>query len=161
MTTTTTATLIQPEVFAGNTFAWRVETDDVAIADVIARPGGEPALHVHEREDETYVVLDGELTFHRGGERLDAAAGDIVFLPRGVEHGFALRSPQARVLVICTPGSGGLAAAFHALSQPAATAVPPSGPPSAEEINAWEVTFGTVGVRFTGPPLPVLLAAGQ
>lgn len=155
----TTTTHIQPELFAGNTFTWRVETDDVAVADVIARPGGEPALHVHDREDETYVVLDGELTFQRGGERFGAGAGDVVFLPRGVEHGFALRSPQARLLVVCTPGSGGLAAAFHALSQPAATAVPPAGPPSAEQINAWEVTFAAVGVTFTGPPLPALLAS--
>lgn len=157
----TTTTHIQPELFAGNTFTWRVETDDVAVADVIAAPGGEPALHVHEREDETYVVLDGQLTFQRGDERFDAGAGDVVFLPRGVEHGFALRSPQARLLVVCTPGAGGLAAAFHALSQPAATAVPPAGPPSAEEINAWEVAFGAVGVTFTGPPLPVLLGAGR
>ena len=156
--TTTTGTA--PELFAGNTFTWRIETDDVAVADVIARPGGEPALHVHEREDETYVVLEGELTFQRGDERFDAAPGDVVFLPRGVEHGFALRSPLARVLVVCTPGSGGLAAAFHALSQPAATAPAPAGPPSAEEINAWEVTFGAVGVTFTGPPLPALLAVG-
>lgn len=157
----TTTTHTPPELFAGNTFTWRVETDDVAVAEVIARPGGEPALHVHEREDETYVVLDGALTFHRGGERVDAGAGDVVFLPRGVEHGFALRSPQARLLVVCTPGSGGLAAAFHALSQPAETVVPPAGPPSAEEVNAWEVAFGAVGVTFTGPPLPALLAAGR
>ncbi len=154
-------TPMQAELFAGNTFTWRVENDDVAVADVVARPGGEPALHVHEREDETYVVLAGELTFQRGDERLDAAAGDVVFLPRGVEHGFALRSPQARLLVVCTPGSGGLASAFHALSQPAGTDVPAAGPPSAEELNAWEVAFGAVGVTFTGPPLPVLLAAGR
>ena len=46
----TTAT---PELFAGNTFTWHVETEDAAIAEVVARRGGEPALHVHDREDET------------------------------------------------------------------------------------------------------------
>lgn len=157
----TTTIHTAPEIFAGNTFTWRVESDAVAVADVIARRGGEPALHVHDREDETYVVLDGELTFQRGGELLDAAAGDVVFLPRGVEHGFALRTPEARLLVVCTPGSGGLASAFHALSEPAATAVPAAGPPSPEEVNSWEVAFGAVGVTFTGPPLPMLLSGGR
>lgn len=154
MTTTNHA---GPELFAGNTFTWRVENDDVAIAEVIARPGGEPALHVHEREDETYVVLEGELIFQLGGERFDAAAGDIAFLPRGVEHGFALRSSSARLLVFCTPG--GLGAPFHALSEPAENAAPPAGPPSAEAVAAIEVAFGAYGVTFTGPPLPFLLAA--
>ncbi len=159
---TTTAThRARPELFAGNTFTWIVEADDVAVADVVARPGGEPALHVHEREDETYVVLDGALPFQRGGERLDAGPGAVGLLPPGVEHGFALRSPQARLLVVCTPGSGGLAGAFHALSRPAGDGVPQAGPPSPEEVNAWEVAFGAVGVTFTGPPLPVVLGAGR
>lgn len=148
---------ILTETFAGNTFTWHVETADLALAEVIARPGGEPALHVHTREDETYVILEGELTFHRGGERLEAGPGDVVVLPRGVEHGFALRSPEARLLVVCTPG--GLGAPFHALSVPGAAAAGPAGPPSAEEINAMEVAFGEYGVTFTGPPLPALLAA--
>lgn len=146
----------EPEVFAGNTFTWRLEADAVAVAEVLARQGGEPALHVHDREDETYVVLDGELTFQRGAERFEAGAGDVVFLPRGLEHGFALRTPTAHLLVVCTPG--GLGAPFHALSEPAATARPVTGPPTPEAINAIEVAFGAYGVTFTGPPLPVLLA---
>ncbi len=141
----------EPEIFAGNTFTWLVENDDVAIAEVVARRGGEPAMHIHDREDETYVVLSGELVLARGEERIEAAAGDVVFLPRGVEHGFALRSPEARLLVICTPG--GLGAPFHALSEPAATARPAAGPPSPEAINAMVVAFGAYGVEFTGPPL--------
>lgn len=151
-------TTTQPEAFAGNTFTWRADNEDVAIADVLARRGGEPALHVHDREDETYVVLDGALTFQRGEERFDAFTGDVVFLPRGVEHGFALRTPTARLLVVCTPG--GLRAPFAALSEPLADGVAPvPTPPTPEQINAMEVAFGAYGVRFTGPPLAVLLGA--
>lgn len=149
----------RPHGFAGNLFSWPVTTPDVAVADVIARPGGEPALHVHANEDETYVVLDGALTFQRGEERFDAQAGDVVFLPRGVVHGFALRTPTARLLVVCTPG--GLDAPFRALATPAEDGeLPPlpDGPPSPEQIAAFEATFGAYGVTFVGPPLPALLA---
>jgi quercetin dioxygenase-like cupin family protein len=143
-----------PEVFAGNLFTWHVTTPELALAEVAAQRGGEPALHVHAREDETYVVLDGELVFARGDERLEAAAGDVVFLPRGVEHGFALRSPTARLLVVCTPG--GLEVPFHALSEPAPDgALPPApaGPPPQEAIGAMAVAFGAYGITFTGPPI--------
>jgi mannose-6-phosphate isomerase-like protein (cupin superfamily) len=147
------------ELFAGNLFTWHVTTPDLSLAEVIAQPGGEPALHVHEREDETYMVVEGELTFQRGDERFDAGPGDVVFLPRGVVHGFAMRSERARLLIACTPG--GLEAPFHALAQPADhdTQLPEIlGPPPAEAINAMEVAFGAYGITFVGPPLPALLA---
>ena len=42
-----------------------------------------PPLHVHDREDECFYVLDGELSIRCGGEVFDAAQGSFVFLPRG------------------------------------------------------------------------------
>ena len=36
-------------------------------------------LHVHEREDETWFVLEGEHTFEVGGQTFCAHAGDYVF----------------------------------------------------------------------------------
>jgi mannose-6-phosphate isomerase-like protein (cupin superfamily) len=159
----TTATPHQPvvsELFAGNRFTWHVTTPELSLAEVLVQPGGEPALHIHEREDETYMVIEGELTFQRGDERFDAGPGDVVFLPRGVVHGFAMRSERAKLLIACTPG--GLEAPFHALSEPAdADADLPelTGPPPAEAINAMEVAFGAYGVTFVGPPLPVVLAS--
>lgn len=160
MTTSTPTT--QAEIFAGNLFTWHVATPDVAVAEVIAQPGGEPALHVHEREDETYVVLAGELTFQRGDERFDAGRGDVVFLPRGVEHGFALRSDRAHLLLVASPG--GIEVPFHALSEPAPDGVPPAppeGPPADAAIGAMVAAFGAYGIEFTGPPLPALLAGRE
>jgi mannose-6-phosphate isomerase-like protein (cupin superfamily) len=156
---TTTTHTPPAEIFAGNLFTWHVATPDLSVAEVIAQPGGEPALHVHEREDETYYVISGELTFQRGEERFDAGPGDVVFLPRGIEHGFALRGERAQLLLVATPG--GIEVPFLALSEPALDGdvpAPPAGPPSDEEVGAMVVAFGAHGIEFTGPPLPALLA---
>lgn len=157
---TTITPIPAPLDFMGNLFTWHVDTPDLALAEVVAQPGGEPPLHVHAREDEVYYVLEGELTFQRGEERIDATAGDVIVLPRGVVHGFAVRSSHARVLLVCTPG--GLDAPFRELSAPADEGVLPAvpqGPPPAEAVAALEATFGAYGVTFVGPPLPALLGS--
>lgn len=144
------------EWFAGSLLHWHVLSDETggtfALGEALVRPGGEPPLHVHAREDETFYVLEGEVTFQRGHERIDARPGDAVLMPRGVQHGFAVHSPTARLLQAFTPG--GLERAFRALSAPA-----PTGPPNPEDIEAMTAEFAGYGVEFTGPPLPVLLAA--
>jgi quercetin dioxygenase-like cupin family protein len=46
-------------------------------------------LHVHEREDETWFVLEGEYTFQVGDQTFRAGPGDYVFGPRQVPHSYA------------------------------------------------------------------------
>ncbi len=48
-------------------------------------PGQGPRLHRHPY-DETWVVIEGNLTFHSGDERLKAGPGDIVIVPPGAAH---------------------------------------------------------------------------
>jgi mannose-6-phosphate isomerase-like protein (cupin superfamily) len=47
-----------------------------------------PPLHIHGREDEMYLILDGHLRFKAGGQLFDAPAGSFVFIPRVTPHGF-------------------------------------------------------------------------
>lgn len=73
-------------------------------------PDGSPPLHVHEREDETWVVVSGEVKFWTGGDTLGACdtailgAGGVAYGPRLVPHTFQTRTPTAEVLIITTPG---------------------------------------------------------
>jgi quercetin dioxygenase-like cupin family protein len=150
------------EWFAGSLLHWPLTSDDtdgtLAVGRALVRPGGEPPLHVHAREDETFYVLEGELTFQRGAERIEAGPGDTVVMPRGVQHGFAVRSETATLLQVFTPG--GLEGAFRSLSEPApAEELPPApnGPPPAAAVEAMTARFADYGVEFNGPPLPVLL----
>jgi mannose-6-phosphate isomerase-like protein (cupin superfamily) len=66
--------------------------------------GAGPPLHVHEREDECFYVLDGELSVRCGGDAFAAGAGSFVFLPRGRPHRFWAADQPARLLLIAVPG---------------------------------------------------------
>ena len=81
-------------------------------------PAANPPMHVHHDQDESFVVLEGEVEFFLGSESQIARAGDFVFGPRGVPHRFEVRTPEARILVIGTPGGG--ERFFQALGEPAA-----------------------------------------
>jgi quercetin dioxygenase-like cupin family protein len=50
-----------------------------------------------------YVVLEGVAAFTVGGTTVEACSGTLVACPRNVPHGFVLRTPTARLLVLVTP----------------------------------------------------------
>lgn len=70
-------------------------------------PGGGPIPHVHHREEEAFYVLDGTLSLYADGLRTHAGPGSLVFLPRGLPHGFHnLSDAPAAMLCLLSPGGG-------------------------------------------------------
>ena len=68
-------------------------------------PGGGPPLHIHTREDEFFLVLDGDVTFYIDGQVIRRGPGGSAFVPRGAAHCFRNTSDRAaRLLVLFTPG---------------------------------------------------------
>ena len=66
--------------------------------------GEEPSDHSHPTEDEMFFVIKGAITFHCSGQRFDLEEGGFVFLPRGIKHGYTIRSDEpARLLVVTSP----------------------------------------------------------
>jgi quercetin dioxygenase-like cupin family protein len=61
-------------------------------------PGCGPRLHRHPY-DETWVVIQGALTFQAGDERFAAGPGDIVVVPPGTPHRFTNDGPGRSRLV--------------------------------------------------------------
>jgi mannose-6-phosphate isomerase-like protein (cupin superfamily) len=51
-----------------------------------------PGTHAHADEDDSFLILEGELTFTVDGEELAAGPGTFVLVPPGVPHSFANRS---------------------------------------------------------------------
>ena len=75
----------------------------VVIAVVELTSGGRPPLHHHDF-DETFYLLEGELTFQLGDEVFTRRAGELVFAPRGIPHTYAnLSRAPARALLVITP----------------------------------------------------------
>jgi quercetin dioxygenase-like cupin family protein len=88
-----------------------------ALIEAVGRRGNDPPPHIHRREEETFYVLEGEMTFSVGGQTIKATPGTMVCLPRDVAHSFVIDSEQLRVLNLYTPA--GLEGWFKELSVPA------------------------------------------
>jgi mannose-6-phosphate isomerase-like protein (cupin superfamily) len=63
-----------------------------------SEPGHGPRPHRHPY-DETWVVVEGNLTFQAGEEELKAGPGDIVIVPPGAPHKFTNDGPGRSNLV--------------------------------------------------------------
>ena len=72
-------------------------------------------LHVHEREDELFYVLEGDHVFRVGDEDFPTAPGGLVFAPRGIPHAQRRVVPnEGRLLVLTAPA--GLEGFFRELA---------------------------------------------
>lgn len=107
------------------------ETDGrYATFEAIVPPGSGPPPHIHSREEESFLVLEGEMTFQVGQDRFVAGEGTFLNMPVGSLHSFKNESSQiARLLISVAPA--GLEQMFFEVGQPladdAVTAPPPSG----------------------------------
>jgi uncharacterized cupin superfamily protein len=74
---------------------------DFSVFEQQSPPGSSVPLHVHDRYDEAFYVLEGEMHFIVGDTTDTAEAGAFVFVPRGEAHRFwnASQAP-ARMLAI-------------------------------------------------------------
>jgi quercetin dioxygenase-like cupin family protein len=80
--------------------AWSVMT-----VNLPAHAGPPPHTHAW---DEAYFILEGDVQFTLGDRRFTASAGDFVYTPGGVLHGFKGASAQpARVLIVDAPAHAG------------------------------------------------------
>jgi mannose-6-phosphate isomerase-like protein (cupin superfamily) len=54
-------------------------------------PAGEDSAspwHVHHAEDEAFYVVEGQMTFLCGEQKVEAGPGTFVYGPREIPHGF-------------------------------------------------------------------------
>lgn len=120
----------------------------IAVIEDVAPKGEGTPLHAHREDDETFYVLDGELTFWLGEDRpVRAPAGSFVHIPGGVAHAFRVDSDTARYLIVTTPQHGEF---YRAISAPApARRLPPAAPLDMEKVEA---ACAAYGVEILGPP---------
>lgn len=81
----------------------------------IARAEGEFPWHSHQENDELFLVIEGELCIDFRDHTEVLCAGEMLVVPRGVEHRTRTENGQAKVLIIDpkgTPNTGDEATAF-------------------------------------------------
>jgi len=66
---------------------------------VQAQPQTEPFIHEHREHDEFLYVLQGEGWAYIGGKKFEVKAGDLVYCPTGVQHGFFMPVKGVRLSI--------------------------------------------------------------
>jgi len=121
-----------------------------ALIEAIARKGNVPPRHIHRREEETFYVLEGEMTVSVGDRTFKATPGTLVCLPRDVAHSFAIESEQLRTLILLSPA--GLEGFFKEFSVPAPTmTLPPADEPAYGEVQRMLEAAPRYGLEFLLP----------
>lgn len=143
------------EWYLGHLFTWLASSQDTGgrlwLAEIVARQGEEPPVHVHQNADELFYLLDGEGTWFCGGREFSARPGSAVWLPRGLPHGFDLHTPEVRMLALCVPGIGD--EVFRAFSDRAgALTLGPAPELSEEDYARMAAMMVDAGEEIVGPP---------
>lgn len=107
-------------------------------------------LHAHEREDELWFVLEGEIRFTIGDETISGGPGTFACIPRNVPHTFQVISETARWFGIGTPA--GLDQWFFETGEPARAPTLPPPPASPPDIEMLVRSLRDYGTDTLGPP---------
>jgi quercetin dioxygenase-like cupin family protein len=116
----------------------------MTVVEVTMEPGRMAPPHVHHREEETFLVTRGHLTFQIGDRTIEAGPGDLVLGPRDVPHRFTAGPEGATVLFLLTPA--GLEGLILEQSVPAKRREPPATgdvpPPNLEQMREVALRYG-------------------
>lgn len=107
-----------------------------------------PPIHVHDREDEGFYVLDGLLTVTSGEREWTLAPGGFAFLPRQQPHAFRTGPEGTRMLQLTSPGQFENFA--RDLGQPAAALVLPE--PGQLDLGRLAAVSERYGMKFMLTP---------
>jgi quercetin dioxygenase-like cupin family protein len=121
-----------------------------SLTDNLNRRGNGSPVHVHDQEDETLLVLDGELRVFVGEEAHTAGPGTVAVLPRRLRHAYVVTSATARFLTLHIPAGFERFAAEVGEPAQALTLPPePAGPP---DVAALTRAAARHGITILAPP---------
>jgi len=113
--------------------------------------GSSPPLHVHDRLDDTWYILEGQMVVRCGDDEMVVAAGHWVSMPRGVPHTFrVIGESEARILLVHDDAS--FRDLIRDVGTPAMSRVVPPSPafPPMDELARIAASHD---LRPVGPPM--------
>ena len=127
-------------------------TDHISHIEHHVRKGESPPLHIHEREDEIFHLLEGDFTFRQGDVEVKKGPGSVVVIPKGTPHTFRCDSATGHFFSITTGRDFELF--LRAMWRQAERAeLPPPTAPSPSDIEALGKAAAAHHMPVVGPPL--------
>jgi quercetin dioxygenase-like cupin family protein len=132
----------------GNEIQFKLTSEQTAgalvlgLATVPAGTAGPPP-HVHEREDEMFIIIEGQYRVCVEGKWSEAGPGSVVFLPRGLAHTFHVVGEQTGRHWVLTNAAG-----FDRFYAHSAEVLAQPGPP---DFAALAAVAAAHGYRFARP----------
>lgn len=121
-----------------------------ATFEAIVPPGSGPPPHIHSREEESFLVLEGEMTFYLDDQRIVAGEGTFLNMPAGSLHRFKNESEKtARLLISVAPA--GLEQMFFEVGQPLDDDAVSASPPNQLDIEKLLEAAPRYGVKIKVP----------
>jgi quercetin dioxygenase-like cupin family protein len=121
-----------------------------ATFEAIVPPGSGPPPHIHSREEESFLVLEGQMTFQLGEDRIVAEAGTFLNMPVGSLHSFKNDTyKQAKLLISIAPA--GLEEMFFEVGQPLADDAEQAPTPGQAEIEKLLAAAPRYGIEIRVP----------
>lgn len=138
----------------GDVYRFLATGDDTngkyALWEAIVPPGGGPPPHVHSREEEGFYILEGEITFQIGDEKLVATAGMFANMPVGTPHSFKNESSRpAKMLISVAPA--GLEKMFFEVGVSVPQGATAATPPTKDEIEKLLAAAPKYGIEIRLP----------
>ena len=131
------------EVTRGERYIIRASSEQTngaySMLEVVADPRNGVPMHVHDNEEEHFIILEGKALIANGDSRAEVTAGSSITINRGVPHAWCNLSEDAPLHMLVLFSPGGLDALFRG-----------NAALEAADKIALANKFGT---RITGPAL--------
>jgi mannose-6-phosphate isomerase-like protein (cupin superfamily) len=98
------------EVTRGERYIIRTTSEEAtgaySMLEVIADPRNGVPMHVHDNEEEHFIILEGKALIANGDSRAEVGAGASITIGKGVQHAWCNPSEDTplHMLVLFTPG---------------------------------------------------------
>lgn len=134
-------------VLGGDEITIKADAEDTdgafTVIETITPPGAGPPPHMHQREDESFYIVEGEFEFHIGKDTAKVKAGSFVMSPRNIPHSFRnVGADPGKLLIVCQP------AGFEKFVEEFAT-IPPDQPPDLAKMASIGRKYGIEFVSST------------